>query len=101
MCSLSSAQSDPVYIFKGHTDEVNAICWSPGGLYLASCSDDTTAKIWSTSVGLVHTLTGHSKEIFTLRWAQTGPHTNFPHMPLMLCSASFDGMVKVIYMHDV
>jgi transducin (beta)-like 1 len=36
-----------VATLTGHQDEINAICWSPGGLLLGSCSDDTTAKIWS------------------------------------------------------
>ena len=87
-------------MLKGHTDEVNAVCWSPGGRYLASCSDDSAAKIWSfdanhTKGVLVHDLKGHSKEIFTLRWTLTGPMSNHPESPLLLCTASFDGTVKV------
>ena len=34
-----------VKCFQGHKDEVNAIKWSPSGTYLASCSDDYTAKV--------------------------------------------------------
>jgi transducin (beta)-like 1 len=64
-------------------------------MYLASCSDDGTAKIWTTEDGLKHDLRGHAKEIFTLRWTPTGPNSNNPHVPLYLCTASFDGTVKV------
>ena len=78
------------------------MCWSPGGTYLASCSDDFTAKIWSVEIspniradGLIHDLRGHSKEIYTVRWTPTGPHSMNPEKPLLLCTASFDGTVKV------
>lgn len=81
--------------FEGHTDEVNCITWSPGGHFLASCSDDSTAKVWSVTEGLKFDLKGHSKEIYTVRWTPTGPGSQRPELPLRLCSASFDGTVKV------
>lgn len=31
--------------FVGHTNEVNSVAWDPTGTILASCSDDTTAKV--------------------------------------------------------
>lgn len=34
---------------QGHTDEVNTVSWDPTGTLLASCSDDTTAKVCKTS----------------------------------------------------
>lgn len=30
---------------QGHEDEVNTVAWDPTGTLLASCSDDTTAKV--------------------------------------------------------
>ncbi|RHZ02087.1 hypothetical protein DYB35_013007, partial [Aphanomyces astaci] len=36
----------PCAIWKGHTDEINAIHWNPPATVLASCSDDTTVKLW-------------------------------------------------------
>lgn len=95
ICKLSSKDALPSNHLKGHTDEVNAVCWSPGGAYLASCSDDSTAKIWSAEDGLLHDLIGHTKEIYTVRWTLTGPGSNNPDKPLLLCTASFDGTVKV------
>ena len=74
---------------------MNAVCWSPGGTFLASCSDDSTAKIWTAEEGLVHDLRGHLKEIYTVRWTPTGPGSANPDKPLYLCTASFDGTVKV------
>ena len=102
LCSVSSTTSSATRTFIGHTDEVNGVCWSPGGVYLASCSDDFTAKIWSVEIspniradGLIHDLRGHLKEIYTVRWTPTGPHSLNPDKPLSLCTASFDGTVKV------
>ena len=98
MCSVKSESSQPIRTFVGHADEVNAVCWSPGGIFLASCSDDSTAKIWSVEnggeTGLVHDLRGHLKEIYTVRWTPTGPGSANPTKPLLLCTASFDGTVK-------
>nr|CAB3486497.1 unnamed protein product [Digitaria exilis] len=39
----------PVKAFSGHESEVNAIKWDPTGSFLASCSDDWTAKIEQNS----------------------------------------------------
>jgi transducin (beta)-like 1 len=103
-----------VHVFAGHTDEINAICWSPDGSYLASCSDDTTAKVWVLDPNISHpgvdvegkgsymkyNLLGHAKEIYTTRWTPTGPGSNNPDKPLYLCTASFDGYVKVWNMVD-
>lgn len=38
-------RDEPVIVFEGHEDEVNFIRWDPTGHYLASCSDDCTAKV--------------------------------------------------------
>jgi transducin (beta)-like 1 len=40
-------------------------------------------------------LQGHAKEIFTLKWTPTGEASLNPDKPLLLCTASFDGSVKV------
>lgn len=85
----------PLRALEGHSDEVNAVCWSPGGALLASCSDDNTAKIWSLEDGLRFDLKGHLKEIFTIKWTPTGEGSVNPDKPLLLCTASFDGTVKV------
>ena len=95
ICKVSGSESKPVKSFLGHQDEVNAVCWSPGGALLASCSDDSTAKIWSIEDGLLHNLTGHSKEIYTVRWTPTGTGSVNPDKQLFLCTASFDGTVKI------
>jgi len=40
-------------------------------------------------------LKGHGKEIYTTRWTPTGPGSANASKPLWLCTASFDGTVKV------
>ena len=95
VCSLSSPHTNALHKFTGHTDEVNTVSWSPGGDYIASCSDDSTAKIWTVD-GLLHNLTGHAKEIYTLRWTPTGQGSVNADKALLLCTASFDGTVKVM-----
>ena len=61
---------------RGRINQVNAIAWDPSGTLLASCSDDHTCKIWSLEApgnGLVHDFTAHTREIYTIKWAPTGP----------------------------
>lgn len=45
ICKVSTPESTALCTFVGHDDEVNSVSWSPGGQYLASCSDDSTAKV--------------------------------------------------------
>ncbi|XP_048502212.1 WD40 repeat-containing protein HOS15 isoform X2 [Beta vulgaris subsp. vulgaris] len=88
--------SSPVKTFAGHQGEVNCVKWDPTGTLLASCSDDSTAKVWSLKQDLfVHDLKEHSKEIYTIRWSPTGSGTNNPNHQLVLASASFDSTVKI------
>jgi transducin (beta)-like 1 len=61
---------------------------------LASCSDDSTAKVW-TLEGLKSDLRGHLKEIYSAKWTPTGYLSKNPAKELKLCTASFDGTVRV------
>lgn len=42
-------RNDTVTTLRGHTDQVNAIAFSPNGQLLTSGSDDYTAKVWDVS----------------------------------------------------
>jgi transducin (beta)-like 1 len=86
--SVSTSDCKALYTFTGHESEINVVRFSPDGMMLASCSDDHTAKIWTMQNGMVQDLRGHTKEIYTCKWAMHGGKP-------LLCTASFDGTVKV------
>ncbi len=85
------SQSEPIFTFQGHTDEVNCVRWSPDGIMLASCSDDATARIWIPfdEGSEVKVLRDHEKEIYCLKWSPKGSS------PLLLATASFDHTVRL------
>ncbi|CAL0312850.1 unnamed protein product [Lupinus luteus] len=86
----------PVKTFAGHQGEVNCVKWDPSGSMLASCSDDSTAKIWAMNYDKhLRDLREHSKEIYIIRWSPTGLGTSNPNKKLVLASASFDSTVKI------
>ncbi|XP_055825619.1 WD40 repeat-containing protein HOS15-like [Solanum dulcamara] len=86
----------PVKTFSGHQNRVNAIKWDPSGSLLASCSDDSTVKIWSMKQDVcLHDFREHRKEIYTIKWSPTGAGTNNPNQQLLLASGSFDSTVKL------
>lgn len=75
----------PVQVWTGHTEEVNAICWSPDKRVLASCADDRTAKVWRLGTdACILDLRGHASEIYTCCWSATGPGSRNPDLPLRL-----------------
>ncbi|XP_069148913.1 WD40 repeat-containing protein HOS15-like [Solanum lycopersicum] len=94
-------ENKPVKKFSGHQNEINAIDWDPLGSLLASCSDDTTVKIWSMKQDVcLHDFREHSKEIYTIKWSPTGAGTSNPNQQLLLASASFDTTVKLWDVHQ-
>ena len=93
----------PLKIYVGHKDEVNAVKWSPSGKYLASCSDDCTAKVWevdSDRSGPLYDFVSHDQEIYTIKWSPTGPGSSNVSKQLFLATASFDGSIRIWNIHD-
>jgi len=62
---------------------------------IASCSDDFTAKVWLPERGLLYDLSGHSKEVYTVKWSPSGSGSKNMFKKLYLCTASFDGTARV------
>ncbi|KAH0707627.1 hypothetical protein KY289_012703 [Solanum tuberosum] len=89
-------ENRPVKRFSGHKNEVNAVKWDPSGSLLASCSDDTTVKIWSMEQDVcLYDFREHCKETYTIKWSSTGAGTSNPNQQLLLASGSFDSTVNL------
>jgi WD40 repeat protein/class 3 adenylate cyclase len=71
----------------GHAGPVYFLDFSPDGKYLATTSQDQTAKIWDLSTGTEQrTLSGHSDEVFGVDFSPDGSR---------LATASYDGSARV------
>jgi WD40 repeat protein len=73
--------------FKGHSEQVNSVAFSPDGKYLASGSRDKTIKLWDVETQReVKTLQGHSWSVTSVAFSPDGKH---------IASGSWDSTVKV------
>jgi COMPASS component SWD3 len=79
--SSPEAPSPPVYkplklnykqkfVLKGHRKGVAQVRFSPDGRWIASCSADSTIKIWDAMTGKhMRTLEGHLAGVSTIAWS--------------------------------
>ncbi len=59
----------PLVVYRGHTNKINALAWSPDGKVIASGGNDQTIQIWeSTSGKELHTFSKEGK-VSALAWS--------------------------------
>jgi WD40 repeat protein/transcriptional regulator with XRE-family HTH domain len=72
LSSLASLQVPP-RVLSGHTDHINSIELSPDGNYLATASNDKTARLWNLATGeTIQVFSGHTDNVTDLVFTPDG-----------------------------
>ncbi|KAJ1983448.1 hypothetical protein H4R34_001282 [Dimargaris verticillata] len=92
--SGSTASLQLLRTLSGHKGGINALQIDPTERYLATASDDKTAKIWSVTDGKeLATLTGHRAEVYSLEWNPIAKMAS--NVPSVLATCSLDHTVRI------
>ncbi len=78
---------ETVFTLEGHTISTKNVAWSPDGRWLATSSDDGSARIWNGRTGeLRFALLSHEATVQDIAWSPDGTR---------LVTGSIDGTAKV------
>jgi len=102
---------------EGHTQKVNSAAWSPDGKFVATASDDKTARVWKASDGKeLLLLKGHADvivsaafspirddwRVITAAWDRTARIWSLPDLEAIKERAEVnDGTVLIAHRHGV
>ena len=62
------------HTFRGHTDWVKSVDFSPDGIHFISGSADRTIKLWNKNTGLIKTFTGHNDAVMSVSFSPNGKY---------------------------
>jgi WD40 repeat protein len=77
-----------VVTYKGHSNYVVSLAWSPDGKRIASGSYDDTVQVWDPTnpKATAYTYNGHTDNVYSISWSPDGRY---------IVSASSDKTVQV------
>ena len=62
-----------LYTYRGHSEIVSSVAWSPNGKYIASGSYDKTVQVWDALTGkTVLIYRGHNYAVLSVAWSPDG-----------------------------
>ena len=82
-------QGSVLYSYRGHSNRVTGVTWSPDGKYIASCSLDKTVQVWGANPNehvVPFIYRGHTDSVQSVAWSPDGKR---------LVSCSLDKTVQV------
>jgi WD40 repeat protein/uncharacterized caspase-like protein/energy-coupling factor transporter ATP-binding protein EcfA2 len=65
-------QSQEINRLSGHSQQINAVKFSPDGKIIASASDDQTVKLWTDQGKLIFTITGFNQRVKSIAFSPNG-----------------------------
>jgi WD40 repeat protein/DNA-binding SARP family transcriptional activator len=78
---------DRRFVLRGHEWGISDLAWSPDGAWIATSSDDLTARIWDATTGEPRfVLAGHAGFVFSVDWSPDSSR---------LVTGSADGTARV------
>src|SRR6266699_1678128 len=83
-----------LFTYRGHTNWVWSVAWSPDGKRIASASGDETAQVWDALDGdHLNRYNGHAASVYAVAW---NPIRGTAALPVeRIASASYDKTVQI------